>query len=291
LKKANVPEAEHREPLTAPDLSGDPLAALRAIVALLRGPRGCPWDREQTHRSLRADVLEEAYEVVAAIDTGDDANLREELGDLLLQVVFHAQIAAEEQRFTFDDLARGIAEKLVRRHPHVFGTDDCADAGAVLQRWDEIKRAEKGASSAKDKNTFDDNTPALPALVRAEKIQKAAARLGFDWNDVGPVIEKVREEVAEVELAISRRDEDGRRPTEIARIEDEIGDLLFAVVNLARKLQIDAEVALAAATRKFVARFTSVQALAHARGREFAKLTLVEMDALWDEVKRTKKAG
>ena len=274
--------SEQRKPLTAPDLSGDPLVALRKVVALLRGPGGCPWDREQTHRSLRGDLFEEASEVVASIDDGNDDNLREELGDLLLQVVFHAQIAAEERRFTFEDVARCIAEKLVRRHPHVFGTDHCADAGAVLQRWDEIKRAEKGDSGAA-KNAITSNAHGLPALLRAEKIQKAAARLGFDWADPAPVMEKVREELREVEAAMTTGAEaDG---AERAKLEEEVGDVLFAVVNLARKLKIDAEVALAAATRKFVARFEAVQTLAAQRRLEFTKLTLAEMDALWDEVK------
>jgi MazG family protein len=276
-----VGTSEHSTPLLPPDLSGDPVAALRQVVALLRGPGGCPWDREQTHRSLRADVIEEAFEVVAAIEGGDDANLCEELGDVLLQAVFHAQIAAEEKRFTFDDVARGIAEKLVRRHPHVFGSDHCADSGAVLQRWDEIKRAEKrkplGATA------LDEATRGLPALGRAEKIQKGAARVGFDWHELAPVIEKVREEIAEVEMAAMMREEP--ESARAAKLEDEIGDLLFAVVNLARKLKINAEVALGSATRKFVARFEAMQALAEARDLPFTKLTLAEMDALWDEVK------
>ena len=274
--------SEQRKPLTAPDLSADPLAALRKVVALLRGPGGCPWDREQTHRSLRGDLLEEAAEVTAAIDDGNDANLREELGDLLLQVIFHAQIAAEEKRFGFEDVARGIAEKLVRRHPHVFGADHCADAGAVLQRWDEIKRAEKGDSGAA-KNALEANARGLPALLRAEKTQKAAARLGFDWAEPAPVMEKIREELREVEAAMAPGE--AGNGADRAKLEDEIGDVLFAVVNLARKLKINAEVALAAATRKFVARFDAVQTLAAQRQLEFTKLTLAEMDALWDEVK------
>jgi MazG family protein len=277
-----VEASEQRKPLTAPDLSADPLAALRKVVALLRGPGGCPWDREQTHRSLRGDLLEEAAEVTAAIDDGNDANLREELGDLLLQVIFHAQIAAEEKRFGFEDVARGIAEKLVRRHPHVFGADHCADAGAVLQRWDEIKRAEKGDSGAA-KNALEANARGLPALLRAEKTQKAAARLGFDWAEPAPVMEKIREELREVEAAMAPGE--AGNGADRAKIEDEIGDVLFAVVNLARKLKINAEVALAAATRKFVARFDAVQTLAAQRQLEFTKLTLAEMDALWDEVK------
>src|SRR5882762_1897774 len=168
-------------PMTAAlDNTQPPIQQLRAIVARLRAPDGCPWDREQTHASLRAGLIEEAYEVVEAINTGDDANLCEELGDLLLQSVLHAQIAVEEGRFNFDDVARGIAEKLIRRHPHVFGEDRCADSAAVLKRWDEIKRAEKGHETA---SALEGISPGLPALMHAEKVQKKAARAGFDWAE------------------------------------------------------------------------------------------------------------
>ncbi|MES2569044.1 MAG: nucleoside triphosphate pyrophosphohydrolase, partial [Verrucomicrobiota bacterium] len=157
------------------------ITQLREIVARLRAPDGCPWDREQTHTSLRTGVIEEAYEVVEAINNSDDANLREELGDLLLQVVFHAQIAEEEGRFDFDAVAHDISEKLIRRHPHVFGEDRCADSAEVLVRWEELKRAEKGN---RQKSVLDDVSNGLPALMRAEKIQKKAARVGFDWREV-----------------------------------------------------------------------------------------------------------
>ncbi len=246
---------------------------LVAIVARLRAPGGCPWDREQTHASLRGGLLEEAYEVVSAIDTADDENLREELGDLLLQSVFHAQIAAEEGRFDFDDIARGIAEKLIRRHPHVFGEDHCADSAAVLQRWDEIKRAERGARES----VLDGVPGSLAALMRAEKVQKKAAKVGLDWDAAAPVIAKVCEELAEVEAAIAAQEPDA--------LEEEIGDLLFSVVNLARKLKIDAEVALHGATNKFIGRFRAVEALARSRSLVLEKLTLAEIDVLWDEIK------
>ena len=258
-----------------PDPSTPGIDQLVAIVARLRAPGGCPWDREQTHASLRGGLLEEAYEVVSAIDAADDENLREELGDLLLQSVFHAQIAAEEGRFDFDDVARGISEKLIRRHPHVFGEDHCANSAAVLVRWDEIKRAEKGGDASE--SVLDGVPGGLAALMRAEKVQKKAAKVGFDWDSAAPVIAKVREELAEVEAAISARKSDA--------IEDEIGDLLFSVVNLARKLKIDAEVALHRATNKFIARFHAVEALASARSLEIGKLTLAELDLLWDEIK------
>ncbi len=239
---------------------------------MLRGPGGCPWDIEQTHTSLRGGLIEEAYEVVDAIDTHDDANLREELGDLLLQVVFHAQIATEEGRFDFDALTHEHCEKLIRRHPHVFGGDSCEDSTAVLKRWEEIKRAEKGGVES----VLDHVSGALPALVRAEKIQKKAAKVGFDWPEVAPVFDKVREELHEIETA----------PAE--KVEEEIGDLLFSVVNLARKLHIDAETALHGATRKFSTRFRAIEALARERGLKLEAMSLTELDRLWDEVKAAK---
>ena len=258
-----------------PDPNSPGIDQLVAIVARLRAPGGCPWDREQTHASLRGGLLEEAYEAVAAIDAADDENLREELGDLLLQSVFHAQIAAEEDRFDFNDVARGIAEKLVRRHPHVFGEDQCADSAAVLVRWDEIKRAEKGGDAPK--SVLDGIPGSLAALMRAQKVQKKAAKVGFDWDSAVPVIAKVREELAEVEAAMLSQNADA--------IEDEIGDLFFSVVNLARKLKIDAEVALHRATNKFIARFHAVEALARERSLVLEKMTLTELDVLWDEIK------
>ena len=258
-----------------------PIDELRRIVARLRAPGGCPWDREQTHASLRAGLIEEAYEVVRAIDAAVDDHLREELGDLLLQVVFHAQIATEEQRFTFDDVADVVAEKLVRRHPHVFGDAHCADAAAVLKRWDEIKRAEKGRSGS---SAIDDLDPALPALMCAQQTQKKAARVGFDWNNAQPVFEKLREEIAEIEGALAAADASGTLATK--QIEDELGDLLFSVVNLARKLQIDAEIALRGATDKFLSRFRAMERLAAQRKLDLQKMTLSQMDTLWDEVKR-----
>ena len=257
------------------DSSQPPVQQLRAIIARLRAPEGCPWDREQTHASLRAGLIEEAYEVVEAINQGDDVNLCEELGDLLLQSVFHAQIASEEGRFNFDDVARGVAKKLLRRHPHVFGDDRCADSAEVLRKWEDIKRAEKGAVAG---SALDGISGGLPALMHAEKVQKKAARVGFDWNEVAPVLAKIREELAEVEAELP----DGGG----ARIEEEIGDLLFSVVNLARKLKIDGETALQRSTDKFSARFRKVEALARERGLALEKMTLPELDALWDEVKR-----
>ncbi|KAB2645514.1 MAG: nucleoside triphosphate pyrophosphohydrolase [Verrucomicrobia bacterium] len=268
--------------LRPPDPNLPGIDQLTDIVAKLRGPGGCPWDREQTHASLRSALLEEAHEVVAAIDNRDDANLREELGDLLLQSVFHAQLAAEEGRFTFNDVAREIATKLVRRHPHVFAADHCADSAAVLQRWEEIKRAEKGDAAA---SALDGLPGGLAALLHAQKTQKKAARVGFDWPDVEPVFAKLHEEISELRAALTAPATDLLSP--ISAIEDELGDLLFTVVNLARKLHLDAETALHRSTRKFSTRFRAVEQLASARGITLEKLTLAELDQLWDEVKRS----
>jgi MazG family protein len=249
-----------------------PLEQLLRIMARLRAPDGCPWDLEQSHASLRQSVIEEAYEVAAAINSGDDANLCEELGDLLLQVVFHAQMASEEGRFDFDGVARSIVEKLVRRHPHVFGSENAADSTQVLARWEEIKKAEKGVKAT---SVLDGISEGMPGLMRAEKVQKRAAKVGFDWSEVPPVIAKVREEIGEVEGALG----------DPAKVEEEIGDLLFAVVNLARKLKVDGEVALQRATDKFIARFRQVETLAQKDGRKLEEMSLVEMDAIWDRVK------
>ena len=250
-----------------------PVEQLLRIMARLRAPDGCPWDREQTHASLRQSVIEEAYEVAAAINSGDDANLSEELGDLLLQVVFHSQMASEEGRFAFDDCVRSIVEKLVRRHPHVFGSENAADSAEVLTRWEEIKRAEKGNTAT---SALDGISEGLPGLTRAEKVQKRAAKVGFDWQELPPVIAKIREELAEVEAVIDDPD----------KVEDELGDLFFAVVNLSRKLKVDGEVALQRATDKFSSRFRGVEKLAAERGLDMQKMTLAGLDALWDEVKR-----
>ena len=256
----------------------DPLEHLRAIVARLRAPGGCPWDREQTHASLRTALVEETYEVIAAIEAGDDANLREELGDLLLHVVMHAQMAAERGAFDFDAVAREIGEKMVRRHPHVFGDGRAEDSAAVLVRWDEIKRQEKAARGTveKEPSRLDGLPPALPALMRAQKFQEKAAKVGFDWRRVEEVLAKVREEVAEVEGAAAESPE---------RVAEEIGDLLFSAVNLARWHKLDAETALRHATDKFARRFRHVEAALRARGQAWEAATFEELDALWNEAK------
>src|SRR5205814_1195905 len=247
------------------------------IVAKLRAPGGCPWDREQTHESLLPQLIEEAYEVAGAVRTKDDANFREELGDLLLLIVMHAEIAREAGRFDIDNVIGDVTEKLIRRHPHVFGKSDARDSGAVLKQWESIKRAEKT-----DKHYLDGLPTALPALMRAQKAQSKAARVNFDWTELGDVIAKIEEEVAEAKSAISSQDRQA--------IEDESGDLLFAVVNLARKCKLDAESALQSATNKFVARFNQLEDELKLRGKKLGDVELAELDAIWNEIKQTPNA-
>src|SRR5216117_1914144 len=216
------------------------------IVAKLRAPSGCPWDREQTHESLLPALIEEAYEIAGAVRAKDDVNFREELGDLLLLIVMHAEIAREAGRFNIDDVLSDVTKKLIRRHPHVFGKSDVRDSGAVLKQWESIKRTEKTS-----KHYLDDLPAALPALVRAQKAQSKAARVNFDWANVGGVMAKVEEELRETKEAIQSQ--------QYESIEDEIGDLLVAGVNVPRKAKIDAESALQSATNKFVTRFNQLE--------------------------------
>jgi MazG family protein len=244
------------------------------IVAQLRAPGGCPWDREQTHESLVPAIIEEAYEVVTAVRADDDANLREELGDLLLLVVMHAEIAREGKRFAITEIIESITEKLIRRHPHVFGKSDARDSGAVLKQWEAIKRDEKASGA----HYLSDLPAALPALMRAQKAQAKAARVNFDWSELRDVLAKVDEELAEAKDAIAGGDD--------ARVAEEIGDLLFAVVNLARKSKLNAEMLMQVATDKFVSRFNKLEDALKARGKKLGESQLAELDAIWNEVKR-----
>ena len=252
------------------------VSRLRGIVARLRSPGGCPWDREQTHESLRAALIEECYEAVEAIERADDANLREELGDLLLHVVMHAHMAGERKAFGFEEVVEGVCEKLIRRHPHVFGEANVAGSAQVVRLWEQIKRREKGEALS----VMDDLPSGFPALLRAQHAQKKAARVGFDWDDLSDVLDKVAEEIDELREAVSRPDGNN--------IEEELGDLLFSMVNLARKLGVDAEASLAGATRKFVRRFRAVEAEIVASGRAIEQASAAEMNALWD---RNKTSG
>lgn len=258
------------------------LARLTAIIRALRSPEGCPWDREQTHESLTRCLVEEAYEVLEAIEKKDKNNLKEELGDVLLQVVMHAQIAEEAGEFSMTDVANAVCEKMLRRHPHVFEKKEEANlhnkplaVDNVLELWENIKQGEKKIISETDDMR---NIPRhLPALLRSEKIQAKARRVGFDWDDVSEAFLKVREETLELEEACSLGEKN--------HIREELGDLLFAVVNVARFLDIDPEDALNFTSEKFIRRFSHVESQARIKGRQLTDMTLPEMDELWEEAK------
>jgi ATP diphosphatase len=262
-------------------LPREPLARLLAVMAWLRDPKhGCPWDIEQTFRTIAPYTIEEAYEVADAIDREDMPGLKEELGDLLLQVVYHAQMAAEARAFGFADVAAGIADKMVERHPHVFGDMDIATADAQTISWEARKAAERAAKGqSQAAGTLDGVARALPALLRAEKLQKRAARVGFDWKAAGPVIDKIEEEIGELraELAAGQPDPE--------RLTDEIGDVLFAVANLARHCKVDPEAALRSTNDKFERRFRYVERELAKHGRKPAEASLEEMEALWQAAK------
>jgi MazG family protein len=256
-----------------------PIDRLLAIMERLRDPeRGCPWDREQDFATIAPYTIEEAYEVGDAIERGDMAALKDELGDLLLQVVFHARMAEEAGLFDFDGVAEAIADKMVRRHPHVFGDAEIASVAAQNEAWEAHKAAER-AAKAGHQSVLDGIALALPALLRAAKVSKRAARIGFDWPDADSIIDKIEEEIAELEDAM-----DDNAPK--AALEEELGDLLFAAANLARKLDIEPETALRGATAKFERRFRQVEALAAERG---IGPDLDALEALWREVKAAEK--
>lgn len=260
------------------DPNTPPIERLRAIMAKLRAPDGCPWDREQTHSSIKPQLIEECYEVLEAIDANAPQDLREELGDLLLQVVFHSQLASEAQQFTFDDVATTIADKLVRRHPHVFGDVKADTSDEVLVNWDAIKKQEKPERTG----PFDGVPRAMPALMRAQEVQKKAAKTGFDWPDASGPLEKIKEEAAELEAEVARAEEGSLVGNELA---EELGDLLFAVVNLARHQKVDAEQCLTYAVDKFTRRYERMVELLKEQGKETAGSSLEEMDAAWDRAK------
>ena len=250
------------------------LARLRAIMHRLRAPGGCPWDAEQTHASLIPNLIEEAYETVDTIQRGDFNHLREELGDLLLQVVFHSELAEEAGHFNLDDVAREISDKLIRRHPHVFGHSAAATSEAVLQQWDEIKREEKGSTRQPFLHGIGHG---LPALLRAAKLQKKAAKVGFDWPDETGVLAKIREEFGELHQAIAIGDSQA--------IAEETGDLLFSIVNLTRFRRLDPELVMAAANTKFEHRFAAMQQLLETAGLSLEAASLEQMEAAWQQAK------
>jgi len=246
-------------------------AILADIVAKLRAPDGCPWDREQTHASLRTNLLEECYEVLAALDEGDAGKLCTELGDLLMQIVLHSQIAAEAGEFELGDVARSISAKLVRRHPHVFGDLKVRDADEVLLNWEALKKEERGT----DASLLASVPEQMPALAYSQEVQSRVARVGFDWADIDGVIDKLVEEVGEF-----------KRTESLEQREMEFGDLLFTLANIARRLGIDAEAALREANRRFRRRFSAMEEVCQERGLDFSELSFDEQNALWEEAKK-----
>jgi tetrapyrrole methylase family protein/MazG family protein len=256
--------------------AGDAIERLLGVMRRLRAPDGCPWDREQTNESLKSDLIEEAYEVIDAIESGNVSHLEEELGDLLLQVVFHSQICEEDGHFEFSDVANAIIDKLERRHPHVFGEVQVSDSGEVLQNWDAIKKGEKQEGD-KPASIVSGIPRHLPALQKAHQVQKRAARAGFDWDHINDVLAKLHEEIEEVKDAINRDHEED--------IRAELGDLLFSVVNVSRYLGHNPEELLNHNIKKFVRRFQHVEEKVHVSGREFREFSLDELDAFWDEAK------
>ncbi|SJZ48719.1 ATP diphosphatase [Enhydrobacter aerosaccus] len=266
---------------TPENLPKEPLARLRAVMSWLRDrDQGCPWDIDQTFQTIAPYTIEEAYEVADAIERNDMSGLKEELGDLLLQVVYHSQMASEIQAFDFDDVAAAIAEKMIDRHPHVFGDLKIADADAQTVSWEARKAAERAQKAgSQPASTLEGVARALPALLRAEKLQKRAARVGFDWTEIGPVIAKIEEELAELRAELQVTDGDRMR------ITDELGDVLFAVANLARHCKVDPEAALRSTNDKFERRFRYVEQRLAEKGRKPAEASLEEMEALWQEAK------
>ncbi len=256
------------------------LDRLVAIMDRLREPGGCPWDREQDLGTLQGYLLEEAYEVVEAAAAGDPRKLREELGDLLLQIVFMARIGKENGWFTLDDVAEGISEKMIRRHPHVFGEREVADAAEVTRNWEEIKEGERRENG--ERSALDGIPASLPALLKAYRMTEKAAALGFDWERPADVVAKLHEEVQELEREVKGGD------VERERVRDELGDVLFVMANLARHLGVEPETALQGSNAKFIRRFKAMEAMAREEGRSLREYTLPELDALWN---RAKEAG
>lgn len=256
-----------------------PFDKLTHVIAKLRSENGCPWDRKQTHSTLKANLIEEAYEVIEAIDAKDSSKLQEELGDLLMQVVLHAQIAQDNDNFNINDVIKTITDKLIRRHPHVFGSLQVKDTEEILTNWEEIKRGEPGYE---ERESILDGIPTqLPALQKAQEIQKKASRVGFDWDEASQVLPKVEEEIDELKNSISSANRE--------EVEMEIGDLFFSIVNLSRLLNIDAEDVLRKSNRKFVRRFKNMEAKLKERGDKFEDYSLEELDEIWDKVKSEEK--
>lgn len=266
------------------DMPKDRIETLLAIMARLRDPNGgCPWDLEQNFATIAPYTLEEAYEVADAIERNDMAALKDELGDLLLQVVFHSQMATEARAFTFADVVASICDKMIRRHPHVFADAKVADAQAQAAAWEELKQRERAARAEPAAGLLDDVPLALPALARALKLQKRAARVGFDWKDRAPIMAKLAEEIGELEEVIAAG-------APAAKLADELGDILFVVANIARRLGVDPEDALRGTNAKFVRRFAHIEATMAASGRKLGEVSLEDMDAAWNDAKRRERS-
>jgi tetrapyrrole methylase family protein/MazG family protein len=261
---------------------GRNLERLVKIMAQLRGEKGCPWDREQTHQTLKPYVIEETYEVLEAIDNGKPDKLKEELGDLLLQVIFHAQLAAEEGRFTIDMIIDTISDKLIRRHPHVFSDTQVAGVAGVLENWEKIKKSE---IPGERESALDGIPKDLPALQKAEKMQNKAAKVGFDWGDLVGPLQKTKEEFQEFEEILDHQNIPAKGTPEWERLEDEFGDILFSLVNVGRFLHINSEIALRRTMDKFSKRFRFMESEAAKAGRNLKEMTLAEMDELWERAK------
>jgi len=270
---------------------GPEFQKLVGVMSRLRAPKGCPWDREQTHTTLRTYLIEEAYEVLDAMESDDDAKFAEELGDLLLQVLFHAQIAQEEGCFTISDVVREIYEKMIRRHPHVFGRARAKTAADVLRNWEQIKKAERKGKDGQGQEQVEEPSHAeeslldgvprsLPGLVEALQLTRKAARIGFDWDSVDGIFAKLQEETQELRRVLEAA------PPDSARLEGEVGDILFVAVNLARFLNIDPEIALKKTSAKFSRRFCAMERAAREQGTTLAKVPRGDMESLWDEAKR-----
>jgi tetrapyrrole methylase family protein / MazG family protein len=288
-RKGKNSRRRHARPVKrAQETAGEWFEKLVAVQARLRAPGGCPWDREQTHDTLRTYLIEEAYEVLEALESGNDAKFAEEMGDLLLQIVFHSQMAQERGRFTISDVIREIHDKMIRRHPHVFGETRAKDSAEVLRNWEQIKSEERLSNAKatgnhserkgpKEASLLDGVSRALPATLEGFQLTRKASRIGFDWEDAGGIFEKMDEETMELQNVLKTK--------ETGRVEEELGDLLFAAVNLARFLKVDPEIALKKANAKFTRRFRAMEKLARESGREFKNLPREEMEALWDTTK------
>jgi len=289
-KKTSKPRRNPRPVKQKQVTPGQWFEKLVGVQARLRAPNGCPWDREQTHQSLRTYLLEEAYEVLEALESGNDGKFVEEMGDLLLQIVFHSQIAREEGRFTVAEVIREIHDKMIRRHPHVFGKTRAKDSVEVLRNWEQLKAEERrtsdkksasngGGKTRKETSLLDGVSHALPATLESFQLTRKASRIGFDWEDAGGVFEKMQEETEELKKASKEQNQ--------LKVEEELGDLLFAAVNLSRFLKIDPEIALKKANAKFSRRFRAMEGLARKNGREFKDLPREEMEAFWAAAKKS----